>query len=96
MLVVVTDVADEVDVAAVVTNEFIKAMILWMIIGRVHGIALMPLYNQSGRVSRLIEHFGKRRLTWLQALAMLWVSRVWMNDGFDACTLLISSRYSRR
>ena len=46
--VVVTDVTDEVDVAAVVTDEFVEAVVLGMIVVGVDRIPLVPLPDQAG------------------------------------------------
>ena len=59
--IVVTDMTDEVDVAAVIADEFIKAVILWVIVLRILRIPLVPFPDDSRGVTCFLEYFGERR-----------------------------------
>ena len=61
MTVVIANMTDKVNVATVVANEFIKAMVLRMVIWRVLRIPLMPFSDDPCGVSVLALDFSERR-----------------------------------
>ena len=62
VFMMIADVTDIIDVATVVSDKLIEAMILRMVIVRVLRIALMPLANQARGVTDFFQWLRERGL----------------------------------
>ena len=89
---VVADVTDKVDVAAMVADELVKAVVGRMIVLGDFRVTLVPFADESRGVAGGFEHLGERDFAQLQSFAMFGVIRPGVNHRFDSGTLLVAAR----
>ena len=70
VLVVVADMAHEVDVATMVSNELIKTMVLWMVSVGILRIPEVPFPKHTRGVASVLQNFGEGGFGTLETLAV--------------------------